>query len=137
MKAYISTKFENVGEFVIISKELERLGINTSIDWIKHESCKPFGYNKDLCKKQALEDLEAIQDSDIFIMYYDGKKKGSGMFLELGYALGLVDGGKDMVIIAYGKDVEHTSMFIHLDNVILKDTLEDVVDYLKWRYEDV
>ena len=134
MTAYIATKFENVDAFHEISKRLnDDLGITTVLDWTKHLPCKPFSDNMELCRTQAQEDIKAIQSSQIFIMYYDGTNKGSGMFLELGYAMAMMDMGAKADVIIFGKDVKNTSMFMHRDGITVLETLDEVIDIIKER----
>lgn len=134
MKAYIATKFENINKFHEISKRLkDDLGIETVLDWTKHKPCKPFIDNGELCKIQSEEDIKGIQTSQIFIMYYDGVNKGSGMFLELGYAMAMFDMGAKSDVIVFGKDIKNTSMFMHRGGITVLETLDEVIDIIKER----
>jgi hypothetical protein len=95
--------------------------------------CKPYIDNMDICKVQAEEDIKGIQSSQIFIMYYDGINKGSGMFLELGYAMAMMDMGIITDVVVFGKNIKDTSMFMHRGGITVLETLDEVIDIIKER----
>jgi len=109
-KIYISLKFEEIEErYQHIKEKLEEAGYEVVSNWDKHQKCSLEDNTFDpIAKQQATEDLKGIEECDIFLIEYFGRK-GTGMFLELGYALGL-----NKRIIAVGPEVLTSSMFMHL-----------------------
>jgi len=133
MKFYLAAKSQDTSAFRILKEALEEKGHKCSIDWSKHLDCKPFSEHTEICNKQAIEDIKAIDDSDVFIMLYNDNR-GVGMFYELGYATARLGQGKLKKIFVLGHDVKNTSMFIHGDGITyVNDTRELLVqlDLLK------
>jgi hypothetical protein len=131
MKAYISTKFQNVEEFNIIQNALQKNGIEITVDWTKHQYVKPFSKNQELCNKQSQEDIQGIKDADFFIFYFDGKNKGAGMFFELGYAFALTTFGKMRQIFCIGENIRDTSMFLGLEQLTIVESIEEIIEKIK------
>jgi len=123
---YISTKFQEIKKFNTIKDKLNENNIHVKLDWTKHKSCKPFSKNKELCCEQANEDILGIKNSDVFIMYYNGIDKGSGMFFELGYAYSL-----NKEIYVYGENIENISMFIHLKGINIRKDIDQIIKEIK------
>ena len=129
MKFYLATKFQDTQAFNVLRETLEKNGHECSIDWTKHLGCKPFSEHAEVCKKQAMEDIEAIDNSDIFIMSYNGIR-GVGMFYELGYATARLRQGRLKKIFVLGHDVKNTSMFIHGDDITYVKNLTELQNKL-------
>ena len=117
MKVYIATKFEDTEIYHNIKNELEARGYTITCDWTKHKKVHPFSENKNLCHSQSLEDIIGIEQADVVILLYNGKK-GSGMSFEIGYATAL--GKKILMYVPNNENVstEDYSMFVHLENFI-------------------
>ena len=123
---YIAAKFEDTEIFKRITNALSsRKDANyvLTIDWTKHENCKPYSENREVCIHQAIDDVVAIRNSIMFILAYDGKK-GSGMIFELGYAYSLLAQRRIAnIIITYDDDVYNIrdildqSMFLALPEI--------------------
>ena len=129
MKVYIATKFEDTEIYNNLKNKLEVKGYEITCDWTKHKKVHPFSENKELCYSQSLEDVIGIEQADVMILLYNGKK-GSGMSFEIGYATAL---GKKILMYAPNNEnisTEDYSMFVHLENFIHVKSKTQLFDVL-------
>lgn len=85
MKIYIAARFNQKQKVrnlrkLMIKKECEIIG-----DWTSHKQIKPYYKNQELAQQYSIEAIDAIRDSDVFIILSD--KAGTGMYVELGTAI--------------------------------------------------
>ena len=126
--AYVASRFamkENVRE---IYSKLEMIGYSVSGDWTSHRSVKPYTENQELSAEYAIEDLEAVRRSDVFILISDAA--GTGMHTEFGAAIDHYLEFKKPVIYVIGKHLDSSMFFFHT-SVRRKDTTDEVIEELK------
>jgi len=122
---YIATKFENTTAFHETTLALKKLGFELSIDWTKHEACKPYSKFPGISNHQANEDLAAIDNSD-FLVFLQSETKATGAYIEIGYAL-----AKNKPIYCIGPGTRDLSMFFQLHNVKHFNNLDEFIDHIK------
>ena len=81
MKVYISGSLEDEKEVIKIANFLKANGHTITREWWNHK-------NKDLKNEYAYQDLIAIINCDLFVIF-DSETKTSGKYIEVGIAIGL------------------------------------------------
>jgi hypothetical protein len=85
MKIYIAARFEKREEIRELHRMLEARGHEISGDWTTHRPIKPYEAHPELAEQYAVEDIDGVKKSDVFILLTD--EAGTGMYVELGAAL--------------------------------------------------
>ncbi len=85
MKIYIASRTARREEVKKINNLFKDKGYEV-LDWTWHKYIKPYFKNKKLAKDYAIEDIQNIKESDIFIFLAD-KTFGAGSTTELGSAI--------------------------------------------------
>ncbi len=130
-KIYIGSSFHFVDECKEISRSLKHeFGVETTRLWwdnhvvlgIKHDQTT---FSEFLANSQTRAlaecDFQAINESDLVIIYTEDKYKLTGALIELGYALGI---GK--TVILYG-DFKKSAMFARCLHVTDYDDLRRII----------
>ncbi len=125
MKIYIATRFERREEVSKLFQILKENGHEVSGDWTTHKPIKPFfEENKELSEEYSIEDIEAVKDSDVFILLSDAG--GTGMYVELGVAiLSNINLGRPKIYIV-GEHNTRNMFFFH-PSVNRKKDINDVI----------
>lgn len=86
MKIYVAARFSEKKEVLRIYKLLREKGHTIIADWTLHKNIDPYDKNQAIAKKYAIEDIEAVTNSDVFILLTSAKP-GLGSTTELGAAI--------------------------------------------------
>lgn len=86
MKFYTASRLKHKNKVKEVIETLEDKGHNCTHKWINGQSLKPYEKNLKQSQLVATKQVEAIKDSDVFILLYPDKG-GAGMYVELGVAL--------------------------------------------------
>jgi nucleoside 2-deoxyribosyltransferase len=68
-------------------KTLKKAGHKITFDWTSIGHLRPYDINFKMARKTAIKECQAVKEADVLIII--PHKKGIGMFVELGIALGL------------------------------------------------
>jgi len=124
MKIYIASRFHKKEEVKKLYKLFRDKGHKISSDWTLHKRIKPYKENQEMASKYAIEDVEGVKDSDIFIMISDNT--GTGLYTELGVAIAsCVEFGKPKIYII--GDYKDRFMFHFHPSINLKNNIEEVL----------
>lgn len=119
MKFYIASRTARAEDVLEIKAILLKLG-HEVYDWTMFAAIKR-PYSESEVSPIAAEELQAIKDSDIFILL--GDEGGTGMYVELGYALATeskiycVGEHNDVTVFQYLPQVKRVESF----EEVLKD----------------
>ncbi len=86
MKIYVGGKLGEEGSVQELMDYLRGLGHEITFDWTKTPHLKPFEENLEASIKCAMDEVRGVKDAELMILLYSDK--GTGMFVELGVALG-------------------------------------------------
>ena len=130
MLAYIAGKYNRHEEFYGLIKDLRKVGIIVNSRWIygDHEISDKASTEEQfaLNRKFALEDIEDIYNSDIFITFTQEPRTTldrGGRHVELGYAYVLK---KNIYIIGPRENAFH-----YLPKILRFPDLEEFIEYVK------
>ncbi len=124
MKVYVAARFYEKEIVLDVYKKLKAQGHTITADWTPHKNIKPYSQNPDTAKEYAIEDIEGVRNSDIFILIL-GDQAGTGTSSELGAAILSNLSFQKPKIFVVGKYIDQNFCFYH-PSVIRKDTIEDV-----------
>lgn len=134
MKIFVSGQIEDIENVRKVQAEFVRAGHEITHDWTTNEPrAKMLGSmeskleNLDETKKRAVNDINGVVGSDIYVICTDNEKAGKGMYVELGAALALHAKFNTPKIYLLG-NMNHMSIF-YLHPAILK--VDNVGDVLK------
>ena len=128
MKIYVAGKFEKKDLILNIYKTLSEMGHSVSYDWTTHKNIKPYIENKNMAEKYAMNEVNGIIDSDIFIYLSDDK--GHTLHMEFGAALMAAKINGNPIIYAVGEFNSKSPWFFN--NLIKRrDTVEGVLKEIK------
>lgn len=117
MKFYVASRTARASDILHIRASLLELG-HEVYDWTIFASIKrPYMENE--VAPIAAEELQAVKDADIFILL--GDEGGTGMYVELGYAL-----ATNTKIYCVGNH-NNLTVFQYLPQVTRVDSFEDVL----------
>ncbi|MEU8799794.1 hypothetical protein [Spirillospora sp. NPDC048819] len=86
MKIYVAARFEERERVRKVYEALERRGHMITEDWTVHDAAKPYADNGSLVSKYAVQDVDAVRESDVF-MLLTSPVAGGGSSTEFGVAL--------------------------------------------------
>lgn len=124
MRCYIAAPWVNKSEALAAKQLFEAAGLEITSHWITRDSselAEPlFGNpaNEDYLCNEAVEDVEDIVQSDVFVILNLAKSEGKATELGFAYALGLP------VILVGQRD---TNIFYFLPSIFRADTVEDAI----------
>lgn len=140
LKAYVAGRISRQDEVRSIIARLEEVGVEIARDWtwtgdIKNEAeavlyrQRAYATKKECYAKEAVDDIQASIDADIFVILSD--PQGSSMYVELGAALAsLCLTGKPSRIYAIGPHFDRMLHYQH-PSVTWSDDIEDVIEDIK------
>lgn len=85
MKFYVASRTNRSSDVKALIATLTEHGHTVTHDWTNFEFELNRPYPADIARLCAEKDLVGVQDADVFILLSD--ESGSGMYVELGYAL--------------------------------------------------
>lgn len=124
MKFYIAARVSkksvvrNIHE-VLVNKRHETLST-----WIDEGQIKPYNIHSSRAKRRAIQCIDAIKKSDVFILISD--KTGAGMYTELGMAIVFNHLNKKPKIFVVGSHIDRSMFFFH-PSVKRKKNLNEVL----------
>src|SRR4030042_4451469 len=68
MKVYVAAPFERKQEVLDLYRLLKKKGHSISFDWTVHRQIKPFTENLEIARRDSIEDINGVKDSDLFIL---------------------------------------------------------------------
>jgi nucleoside 2-deoxyribosyltransferase len=86
MKIYIAGKLGEEGAIQELMDSFRKAGHEITFDWTKTPHLKPFEENFEASRKCAMDEVRGVKDAEAMVLLYNSK--GTGMFVELGVALG-------------------------------------------------
>jgi hypothetical protein len=107
MKLYIAGKLGEEGSVQELMDYFRGLGHEITFDWTKTPHLKPFEENIEASIKCAMEEVRGVQAAELMILLYSDR--GTGMFIELGVALG----NSIPVLAVMGNNKAKTSFLYH------------------------
>ena len=140
MKWYFASRTRHTQKLVEISKFLESKGETILSDWVYIGMLTPFEANLKRVQKVAIHDVEAVLNSDIFVLISD--PEGTDMFVELGVALAKHAAKLQHVqIYIVGEYAKRSLMHLHpaiRHTSTLKEVFNDVgLDYSDFEFPDL
>ena len=128
MKFYVAAKWQLKDEVREIYRKIKETGHEVTEDWTKHPPAKPYDKNKDLSRKLSNIDMNAVKNSDIFVILTN--EDGVGMYIEFGGAImSKIIKGKPQIYVI-GKKLGRSMFFFH-PAVKRRRTIEDVFEDLR------
>lgn len=128
MKFYIAAKFQLKEKVREIYTRLQEEGHEITADWTLHKSIKPYEDNPDIAQEYAIEDINAAQSCDVFVIL--SEEAGTGMYVELGAAISSnLKQGKPKIYIIGNHNTR--SMFYFHPSVNRRNNLEEVLQEIK------
>lgn len=125
MKVYVAARFYEKELVLQVYKLLQEAGHEISADWTMHKNIKPYSQNLETAKDYAVEDIEGVRKSDIFILLL-GDQPGTGVSTELGVAImSFLTFAKPKIYLV-GNQLDQNFCFFH-PVVIRKKTIGDVL----------
>jgi nucleoside 2-deoxyribosyltransferase len=121
MQVYIAAPWVNKADALIAQEKFEAAGIGVTSHWIKYHSDAVLGNPKDDQElvSQAVEDVEDIIKSDVFVILNLGKSEGKATELGIAYALGMP------IILVGNRDI---NIFYYLPHVYRTDSVEKAIE---------
>ena len=88
MKVYIASRFPDREKVRNVMELFRKNGHEITVDWTKHKAFgdKGFVENEKVAEKYAIEDIEGVRNSDVFVLLTTADI-GAGMHTELGVAI--------------------------------------------------
>ena len=136
MKIYLAGPYQHKDKIKKCAEQLEKAGISCTSSWLD-EPHKPStqldGLSDDLHEMYATQDLNDIEDADIFVLFTvpigDAPIPRAGRHVEFGYALGesmpiYVVGGVKENIFHYLSEVVHIETWDETLEVLIKKSTE-------------
>jgi hypothetical protein len=129
MKVYIATAFELFKDAEHAVALLEKAGHTITASWIPTarslNGSDKSTTDPDLRRKEAEICLKDIRKSDVLLLLAPAES-GCGMWVELGYTLGLIDSNwhKRVMMVGYGKE---RTLFCELNDVESYASVEDAI----------
>jgi len=112
MKFYIAARFAQKAKVRKLYKVLKCKGHSITTDWTLHKNLKPYDENGEIAKEYAIEDMNGVINSDVFI-FITSEITGSGSAGELGAAiLSQVKLGKPKIYVV-GKHMGNNLFYFH------------------------
>ncbi len=128
MKFYIASRMKRKSEVCKLFDSLKSRGYKIVSDWASYESFKPYEDNRELCRKCAIENIDGIEKSDVFILLTD--EAGTDMYAELGVAiLSNLKFGKPKVYVI-GEYISRSTFFFH-PSVGRKKDIKEVLEEIE------
>jgi len=128
MKIYVAASFGKKKEVLKIYQRLKELRQDISGDWTLHKPISPYEKNQELAKEYSIEDINAVEDCDIFILIAD-EINSKGKYIELGAAiLSNVKFGKPKIYVV--GNFNKNSMFYFHPSVKKINFVEEVLKEL-------
>ena len=120
LKVYIAAPWANKPDALAAKQAFEAAGFEVTSHWIEYHSGATLGNPADeeeLCN-QAVEDVEDVMKSDVFVILNLGKSEGKATELGIAYALGI-----PTILIG-----ERTiNIFYYLPNIFRADTVQQAI----------
>jgi hypothetical protein len=127
MKFYVAAKWQLKEEVREIYRKIKEASHEITEDWTRHPPAKPYDKNKDLSRKLSVIDMNAVKNSDVFVLLTN--EDGVGMYIEIGGAImSRIINGKPRVYVI-GKKLGRSMFFFH-PVVKRRKTIEDVFEDL-------
>lgn len=121
MKIFIATNFDNKELIHKYSTLLKGKGYEV-YNWIRHECIRPYDNHKELTKKYSIENINAIINSDVFILLNNQKCRNT--YIELGIAIySCITKNKPKIYLVGDKN----SMYFYHPTISVTDSIEKVL----------
>ena len=120
LKVYIAAPWVHKAEALAAKEKFEAAGIEVTAHWIKYHSDAALGdpqFDEEL-QEQAVQDVEDIVQSDVFVILNLDKSEGKAT--ELGFAYGL---GIPTILVG----PRTRNIFYYLPSIFRTDTVEDAI----------
>lgn len=129
MRIYLAAKYSRMEELRVYRDELTALGHTVTSRWLdgNHEQVDESDPTNDDLRRWAVEDLEDIDRSSMFLCFTGGDKS-AGRNIELGYALRRDQFIHDFKVAICGP---RESVFHHLKSVQVFETWPDAIAYFE------
>lgn len=129
MKWYFASRTRHAQKLAEVSRFLAGKGEEVLSTWIHEEGLIPYVENLEKVRKVAAQCVEAISQSDIFVLISDAE--GTDMFVELGIALAKHTTQKSTRIYIVGEHSKRSLMQLHpaithVDNLTELFTMENI-----------
>jgi hypothetical protein len=128
MKIYVAARMFEAEEVKRIYHMFEKKGHEISADWTWHKNIKPYDKNQKTAKQYAIEDMNGVVDSDVFILL-TSEFPGAGSSGELGAAImSNIKLGKPKIYVV-GKDIGNNFFYFH-PSVRRRENIDQVLTEL-------
>lgn len=124
MKIYVAGKFQKKDDILEVYEKVKELGHKISYDWTTHKNIKPYLENQEIASEYSNNELNGINECDIFVYLSD--EKGTTLPMEFGAALILAQTKSKPKIYALGEFNDKSPWFFN-KNVIRKNSIDDFI----------
>jgi len=125
MKIYIAAPFEKTEHVKEIHRMFMREGHQISADWTLHKPLKPYDQNPEMCMEYAIEDMDGVLNSDIFVVIATGNSTGHKIELGAAIASRLLRGKPKIYMVCKRESIFHFHPAInHRESI--KEVLEEI-----------
>lgn len=123
-KVYVASRYAKKFEVREIYKKLEDMGFEIARDWTLFDPVRPFHLEQESARDHSVKDIDAVANSDVFIILSD--EAGTGMYVELGAAiLSNIKFGRPKIFVV---GPHNTNVMFYFHNVISrKDNIDEVL----------
>lgn len=129
MKFFVTGRSSNIERVKAAFALIEAAGHEVTLKWTDFPMIKPYRDNQEKAAEFVTQQLAAIKDADIYILF--AHEDGTGVFTEFGAALQLRQQTGAPKVYAIGDaDVKAAAMFHYHPAIIWKDSVDEVLDDL-------
>jgi len=126
LKVYVAAPFSDKKVVLDTYKKLRTAKHEIIADWTVHKDIKPYSQNLDTAKDYAIEDIDGVRNSEVFILIL-GTQPGTGSSTELGAAIMSFLCFAKPKIYVVGKYIDQNFCFFH-PSVELRDSIDEVIE---------
>lgn len=128
-KVYIASRYRHKASVKELLGKLKNLGYVSVTQWVDGKDIpKPYSQDVEGASSEAINAADGSNSCDIFVLISD--ERGTGMYVELGVALGRAARGEEVVIYVIG---EHgaNSVFSYHPKVKWLQSTQELLEILR------
>ena len=107
MKVYLAASYKRRDELRVYAKVLRSFGYSVTSRWLRELSPPKIeldDVSAKFLRQHAEQDIEDINEAEVFVLFTRDKKERGGMYVEMGYALAK---NKNVILVGPKRNIFH------------------------------